>query len=70
MCFQVPQGKWYWRAYNVNGPPENEAEAMDLLAKAWKHMHHNWWYQYGNMLMLYPPPPNDGETLVIVVDDS
>jgi hypothetical protein len=68
MCFQVPGGKAYWRVYSMNGPPDSEDAAMDMLEAAWKHMHHNFWYQYGSKLLMYPAPPNDGERLVVIIE--
>ena len=68
MCFQVPGGKAYWRVYSMDGQPESEEEAMDMLEAAWKHMHHNFWYQFEETLLLYPAPPNDGEKLIVVVE--
>lgn len=68
LCFQVPEGKSYWRMYDVNGSPENEDAAMEMLEAAWEKMHHNFWYQHESTLLLHPPPPNDGEKLTIVVE--
>ena len=52
----------------MNGPPDSEDAAMDMLEAAWKHMHHNFWYQYGSKLLMYPAPPNDGERLVVIIE--